>query len=74
MKTKKYTIELIENNDGTSILNRRNDGFNGYELLGIMEKIQLDILQQLAGNVKVDVVKREVVLDDEESEGHGIKK
>ena len=56
MTNKNYTIEY----DGKK-LSRKNDGFHLLELLGLLEKIQLEILQQMAGSIKPEVIKRQVV-------------
>lgn len=59
---KTYTIKVEMTND-KNILTRTNDGFNSYELLGILENLQLDILSQMAGTIKPDIIKREVISD-----------
>lgn len=43
-KIKKFTI-ILEENDGKLRLNRRNDGFSSFELLGILSHAQLEIVQ-----------------------------
>ena len=62
MKTnvKKYTIEEYEE-DGQSIMSRCNDGFSGIELLGLCELIQIEILKQLQGEIKPDIINRTVI-------------
>ena len=45
-KKKKYTIEIVEYMDGSSTLNRRNSGFNLYELLGLVDHLKEDLLRQ----------------------------
>ncbi len=45
-------------------IERKNDGFSPYELLGILEEAQQDILDQIRGLVKADIIKREVVVDE----------
>lgn len=60
---KKFSITLIEDNDKVSLF-RENDGFNSaFELLGILEHAQLEILQQLSGEIKPDVIKRNFIED-----------
>lgn len=59
---KTYTIE-VELTDGKNIVRRTNDGFNPYELLGILEHTQLEILAQMAGNIKPDIIKRTLIDD-----------
>lgn len=62
MKTnvKKYTIEEYEE-DGQSILSRCNDGFDAIELLGLCEMTQIEILRQMQGEIKPDIIKRTVI-------------
>lgn len=60
MKIKKYTITLEE--DETYRMKRSCEGFNPIELLGILEFCQLEILQQMAGEITPDVVEREVIV------------
>lgn len=45
-------------------MERINDGFSPYEILGILEEAQQDILDQIRGNVKPDIIKRTVIKDD----------
>ncbi len=63
---KKYTIivEIEENRwtpDATFTVKRTNDGFSSLELLGILSLTQADIREQMAGVIRPDFVKREVV-------------
>ena len=57
---KTYTIEH-EYKEGMFYVRRKNDGFDPFELLGILEELQLDILKQIKGEIKPTVIKREVV-------------
>ena len=59
---KKHTITLEENEEGKMIMTRTNDGFNAIELIGLFELCQLEIKQMLSGELKPDIIKREVVL------------
>ena len=59
MEIKTYTIQL-EISDKVKLI-RKNNGFNPYELLGLLEQIQLDILQQLSGDVKPDIIQRNII-------------
>jgi hypothetical protein len=61
----RYTIENIVYSDGTASMRRKNEGFSGIELLGILEMTQLEIIQEIAGKLKPDVITREVVVDKE---------
>jgi len=57
---KRYTIETYEQN-GENIMAKCNDGFNAMELLGIMEVSKEDIINQIKGFVKPDIIKRTVI-------------
>lgn len=57
-KEKKY---IISSKDG--VLSRRNEGFSAIELLGLCNLISLEIIQQLKGDIKPDIIKREVIVD-----------
>jgi len=46
------------------VLGRTNRGFNPHELLGLLEHIQLDIIKQIAGEIKPAIVKRMVIEDE----------
>ena len=57
---RKWIVEHIMYDDGTTQLSRTNDGFNSFELMGLLELSKDDIINQIKGNVKPDVVKRKV--------------
>ena len=63
-KTKKYTIEVIEDSEKGTTINRENNGFNLMELLGILEYTQLDLIDRLKKDVKPDKIETKVVLDN----------
>lgn len=63
MKTKKYTIEFKFNDDGSQELTRTNDGFHPFELLGLLEMAQIEILECLKDTIKPDIIKRQVIKD-----------
>lgn len=46
---KTYTIILTEYEDGPATLNRRTDGFNAYELLGVLTQAQHQVIAQIEG-------------------------
>jgi len=63
VKEKIYTIKHYEMSDGSFHVRRVCDGFNAYELLGVLEFTQQEIMQQITGRIKPDFIKREVVDD-----------
>ncbi len=67
-QTKIYKIEHIFNEDGSFQEIRTNDGFNIFELLGILERTKNDIYKILSKEqiVPVEVIRR--VIQDEPKE------
>jgi len=63
---RKWIVEHIIYNDGTTELKRTNDGFNALELMGVLELSKDDIINQIKGNVKPDIIKRKVKLNNEQ--------
>jgi hypothetical protein len=62
---KVYTFEIIEYADGSSTMNRINDGFTPMELMGNIEFIKSEIIDQIKGFIKPTRVTRKVVKKDE---------
>lgn len=62
LKVKIWTIKLTEYSDGSSILERTNDGFRSHELLGLTEQMKQEILKQIQGKMKPTVIKRKIIL------------
>lgn len=63
IKKQVYTIEVETYSDGTSNMKRTCDGFYFYELLGILDFTRDEILQQIKGKIKPDIVERKVIVD-----------
>jgi len=57
VEEKLYTIKYIKYSDGSSAVERSNDGFNPFELIGYMEQVQIEILQQLKGVITPNITK-----------------
>ncbi len=57
VEEKLYTIKYTKYDDGTSMVERKNDGFNPFELIGYMEQVQIEILQQLKGVIAPNTTK-----------------
>lgn len=58
---KTWTVEMNYFTDGSSDMMRTNDGFSSPELLGLMEFVKQEVLDQLRGGIKPTSVKRRVV-------------
>ena len=61
IKESTWVVKHITYNDGTTELCRTNDGFNPFELLGVLEISKDDIINQIKGVVKPDVIERKVI-------------
>lgn len=44
---KKLTIKVIEKDDGEVSVSREVEGFGGFEILGLLEEMQQDIIDQI---------------------------
>lgn len=49
--TKSYSITQLHYDDGTITEKRKTDGYGGDELLGLLERVQLEIMWQHIGNL-----------------------
>jgi len=58
-KVKKWSIEVIETDEGYE-MNREGEGFTALELMGILEFVQIEIMEQMRGNIKPTIIKRTV--------------
>ena len=63
IRVKTWTMTEFTHDDQSTVLNRKNDGFSFIELLGLIEFARIDILKQINGEMKPDIIKREVVQD-----------
>lgn len=63
ISSKTYTVMIEELDNDTIGMSRKNDGFTSFELLGTLELIQLEIKEQMAGNIKPDFIERQIVKD-----------
>ena len=61
IKTKKWSFELKEFEDGSLLLTRENEGFPPMELLGYLYKAQQEILAQISGELKPTETIRKVI-------------
>ena len=48
-KIQEYTLKHTTYEDGTSTLHRHNDGFNVFELIGMLTVIRRDLMKQIEG-------------------------
>jgi len=58
-----YTVEYIKGKDGKLELKRKSEGFSALELLGVLVLTKDEIIAQLKGTIKPDIIKRQVVTD-----------
>lgn len=45
VKKQVYTIEVITREDGYKTIERTNDGFSLFELIGILSQVQFDLMR-----------------------------
>lgn len=57
----KYTIVIERDKDGKINMKRTNKGFNPFELLGWVEFIKDELLEQIAGSMKPEIVRRKYI-------------
>lgn len=58
---RKWIVEHITYSDGTTAISRTNDGFNSFELMGVLELSKDDIINQIKGIVKPEIIKMKVI-------------
>ena len=58
---RKWIVEHITYHDGTTSLSRTNDGFNAFELMGLLELSKDDIIDHIKGNVKPEIITRKAI-------------
>jgi len=59
-----YTFSIEKYEDGSSAMIRCNDGFNAYELLGVLSIITKEVIDQQEGRIKPDIIKRNYIEDE----------
>ena len=62
-KRKIYTVEVLEFSDGSSKMNRTNNGFNINELMGLSSLISYEMLDTYRGIIKPDIIHRTAIVD-----------
>lgn len=60
-KKRTWTVEFTEYSDGTSSMKRTVNGFFGFEILGLIEDIKSDIIEQLRGRINPTIIERNVI-------------
>ena len=63
IKVRKYSIIITHYSDGTCNMNREVENFSALELLGVLEKTQLDIMEQIGVKIKPDITTRKAIID-----------
>lgn len=58
---KRYSLEVILDEAGDVQMNSENEGFSAFDIIGILEHKKQDILNQLSGRIKPDIVSRKVI-------------
>lgn len=60
VEIKKWTVEQIIYEDGRSSMYRKNEGFNTMELLGVLSYTEGDILDQMRGNLRPEIIEKKI--------------
>lgn len=68
MKTQFYGILFVTRDDGKVSVYRKARNFNAYELLGILEEAQIDILRQMKGEIRPEIIKRVAIKQESPDE------
>ena len=67
MITKKYTIEFTQDDKGKFHSTRINDGFNAFEILGMLETTKIQINEILNGKIEIPIENTKLVNVDRET-------
>jgi len=65
--TKKYTIEFTQDDKGQFHSTRINDGFNAFEILGMLETTKIQINEILNGKIEIPIENTKRVNVDRET-------
>ena len=65
--TKKYTIEFTQDDKGKFHSTRINDGFNAFEILGMLETTKIQINEILNGKIEIPIENTKRVNIDRET-------
>ena len=61
MENKKYTIELTAVGKGKTVLHRTNEGFNAFELMGLLSFLQSELTEQFREDLNAKRVLKEQI-------------
>lgn len=64
---KKYEVAITLDENNHLLLNRTNAGFNGFELLGLLEILREDIMKHIEGKKHPEIEHKAKVITNEES-------
>jgi hypothetical protein len=65
---KKKFILVVCNNGDTLQVHSKNDGYTSLEIIGLLDFKKNDIIKQICGEVKPDVIKRTVVVEEQKQD------
>ena len=61
---KKYTVEFTQDENGGLYTKRQNDGFNAFEILGMLEFIKIQITEIMTGKIQIPIENTKVSIVD----------
>jgi hypothetical protein len=66
MKIKKYTVIFTCDENGGLHCKRQNEGFNAFEILGMLENVQIQIVQIMHGKIEIPIENTKISILDKE--------
>ena len=66
IRTQTFILKIEWLANGKYNIHRINDGFDIFELMGHVGFLQQEIIKQMAGEIKPDVITRTVIVDKDE--------
>lgn len=61
---KKYTVEFTQDENGGLHTKRQNDGFNAFEILGMLEFIKIQITEIMTGKIQIPIENTKISIVD----------
>lgn len=55
MKIKTYKVEFYQDENNNLHCERQNEGFNAFEILGMLENVQIQLVEMMHGRVKIPI-------------------
>lgn len=66
MKAKTYKIEYYQDENGGIHCTRQNNGFNAFEILGMIEETKIQIVRLLNGEIQIPIENTKISIADKD--------